>query len=79
MVGAMFSLTNRTTDICGSRAGTGGPVPPPLPEKSQNIGFPSNIDLDPLKITKLQSQHSMVGHYRRASETPFRGPMLANV
>ena len=39
------------------------------PEKSQNIGFPSNIDPDPLKIIKLPSQHSMKGHYRHASET----------
>ena len=30
-----------------------------------NIGFPSNIDPDPLNITKLPSQHSMVGHYRQ--------------
>ena len=29
------------------------------------IGFPSNIDPDPLNITKLPSQHSMVGHYRQ--------------
>ena len=54
-----------------------------LPEKSQNIGFPSNIDPDPLKITKLPSQHSMVGHYRHASETPFQwrfagGPTMSH-
>ena len=47
------------------------------------IGFPSNIDPGPLKITKLPSQHSMVGHNRHASETPFQwrfagGPMMAN-
>ena len=35
------------------------------PENHKNIGFPSNIDPDPLKITKLPSQHSMVGHYRQ--------------
>ena len=39
----------------------------------KNIGFPSNIDPDRLKITKLPSQHSMVGHYQHASETPFQG------
>ena len=34
--------------------GTGGPDPPPPPLKNhKNIGFPINIDLDPLKITKL--------------------------
>ena len=32
-------------------------------EKSQNIGFLSNTGLDPLKITKLPSQHSMLGHH----------------
>ena len=29
----------------------------------QNKGYPSNIDPDPVKITKLPGQHSMVGHY----------------
>ena len=53
------------------------------PQKNhKNIGFSSNIDPDPLKITKLPSQHSMMGHYRHASETPFKwrfagGPMMA--
>ena len=61
--------------------GAGGPDPPP-PEKSHNIGFPSNIDPDSLEITKLPSQHSMVGHYRHASEPPFKwrfagGPLMA--
>ena len=37
---------------------TGGPAPPP-PENHKNIGFPSITGLDLLKITKLQSQHSM--------------------
>ena len=47
----------------GSRGGTGGLDPPPRPLKyHKNIGFHSNIDADPLKITKLPSQHSMVGH-----------------
>ena len=52
----------------GSSEGTGGPDPL---KKQKNIGFPSNINPD-LKITKLPSQHSMVGHYRHASETPFQ-------
>ena len=50
---------------------TGGPDPPPPLKNHKNIGFPSNIDLDPLKITRLPSQHSIVGHYRHASEMPF--------
>ena len=29
----------------------------------KNIGFPSNIGPNPLKITKLPSQHSMLGHH----------------
>ena len=38
----------------------------------KNIGFLSNTGRDPLKITKLPSQHSMLGHHRHASETPFK-------
>ena len=45
----------------GSRGGGGDRGPDP-PENHKNIGFPSNIDPDPLKITKQPSQHSMVGH-----------------
>ena len=41
-------------------------------ENHKNIGFLSNTDPDPLKITKLSSQHSMLGHHRHASETPFK-------
>ena len=37
-----------------------------------NIGFLSNTGLDPLKISKLPSQHSMLDHHRHASETPFK-------
>ena len=44
---------------------------PPPPKNHKKIGFLSNIDPDPLKITKLPSQHSIVGHYRHASKTPF--------
>ena len=33
----------------------------------KNIGFLSNTGLDPLKITKLPSQHSMSGHHRPTS------------
>ena len=59
---------------------TGGPDP--LKNK-QNIGFSSNSDPNSLKITRLASQHSMVGHYRHASETPLKwrfagGPMMAH-
>ena len=45
---------------------------PSIPEKSQNIGFSSNTGQDPLIITKLPSQHSMLSHHRHASETPLK-------
>ena len=40
------------------RGGGGVRIPP---EKSQNIGFPSNIGPDPLKITNQPSQRSLNG------------------
>ena len=47
--------------------GQGVRTPPPL-ENYKNKGFISNTGPDPLKITKLPSQHSMLGHHRPASE-----------
>ena len=44
----------------------------------KNIGFLRNTGLDLLKITKLPSQHSMLGHHRHASETPFKWRWLAD-
>ena len=40
----------------------GAGCPDPL-ENNKNIGFLSNTGPDPLKITKLPIQHSMLGHY----------------
>ena len=57
------------------RGGGQGSGHPPPPEKLQKYRIPSNIDLDSLKITKLPSQHSMLGHHRHASETPFNIPI----
>ena len=61
--------------------GTGGPPlpppspppPPPLPplKNHKNIDFLSNTGQDPLKFSKLPSQHSMLGHHRPASKTPL--------
>ena len=49
----------------GSREGTGDPDPPPPPLKNhKNIGFLCNTGLDPLKITKLTSQHSKLGNHQ---------------
>ena len=52
---------------------------PPL-KNHKNIGFLSNTGLDPLKITKLPCQHSMLGHHQHTSKMPFKwrfadGPM----
>ena len=54
----------------GSTGGGGQGVRTPQ-KIHKNIGFHGNIDPDPLKVAKLSSQHSMVGHYRHASETLF--------
>ena len=71
---------NSTTGLTGKseehivyhwRIKKGGRGPDP-PKNHKNIGYPSNIDPDPLKVIKLPSQHSMVGHYRHASKTPFQ-------
>ena len=56
-------MVAQPSSMCGSREGTGDPDPPPTPGKTQKIiGFLSNSGPDPLKITKLPSQHSMLGH-----------------
>ena len=54
---------------------------PPL-EDDKNIGFLSSAGPDSFKITKLPSQHSILGHHWQPSETPFKwcfagGPMMA--
>ena len=57
---------------------------PPL-KNHKNIEFlSSTAGPDPLKITKLQSQHSMLGHLWHYAETPFKWrfagvPMMARL
>ena len=51
----------------GGRQGVWTPM-----KNYNNIGFLSNTGPDPLKITKLPSQHSMLSHHRYTSETPFK-------
>ena len=61
----------------GGRGGAVGPDPPPRALKNHKaIWFLSNTCPDPMKIiTKLPSQHSMLGHHRPAR---FAGrPMMA--
>ena len=85
-------LVSSTDNLCkqfGPHAGSrGGDMRSGSPLKNlKNIGFLSNTGPDPLqssnmKATKL-SQHSMLGHYRHASETQFKwcfpgGPIMAH-
>ena len=67
---------------CADPEDGAGCLDPPPPENHKNIEFLSNTGLDPLK--KLPSQHPMLGHYRHASETPFKwrfagGPMMVRL
>ena len=55
----------------GIQRGDRGSGPPPL-KNHKNIEFLSNTGPDPLKFSKLPSQHSTLGHHRHASETPFK-------
>ena len=56
----------------GSRRGFGrGSGTPPM-KNHKIIRFLCNTGPDSLKITKLPSQHSMVGHPRPARETPIK-------
>ena len=61
--------------------GGAGDTDTPL-ENHKAVGFLSDSGLYPLKITKLPSQHSMLGHHWPDSETPFQwhfavGTMMA--
>ena len=84
-VQCLYSVTDSASGVprkCGSRGGDRGSGPPL--KNYKNIGFLSNTGPDPLKITKLSSQHSMLSHYRHASETPFKwrlagGLMMASL
>ena len=58
----------------GSIWETGGPDPL---INHKNIVLLRNTGPDPLKVTKLPKQYSMLGHHRHASETPFNGVSLA--
>ena len=56
--------------------GSGGP------ENHKNIEYLSNTGPDPLKFSKIPSQHSTLGHHRHPSQTPFKwrfagGPTMA--
>ena len=55
---------------CADPEGGQGVRTPPL-ENHKNIGV-SNTGPDPLKIVKLPSQLSILGHNRHGSKTPFK-------
>ena len=74
-----FQYISISVDIVRSHAriqrGDRGSGHPHL-KNHKNIEFLSNRP-DPLKFSKLPSQHSTLGHHRHASETPFKGVSLA--
>ena len=53
----------------GGGGGGGQGVRTPM-KNNKNIGFLSKSGRDPLEITKLSNQHSMLGHYQHTRETP---------
>ena len=84
--GESLKIENRkqyNVNACADPEGEGGTGDTDPPGKlKKNIGFFSNTCPDPLKITKLPSQHSMLGNHRPARETPFKwrfagGPSIA--
>ena len=76
IIGYQYKASIEDWCIRGSRGGQGGrTLRHPPPKNHTTIGIPSNIGPDPLKITKLPSQHSMLCHHRHASETPCNGPL----
>ena len=50
-------------------AGTGGPDPPEISQNIRFLGFLERLIRIPWKITKLLSQHSIMGHHWHVSET----------
>ena len=42
------------------------------PPHGKSLSFLRNTGQTPLEITKLPSQHSILGHHQPASETPFK-------
>ena len=80
-----IGLNTKTSWLMRRSSGEQGVRTPPL-KNHKNKGFLRNTGSDPLKITKLQSQLSMLGHHWpvSVSETPFKwhfsgGPMMARL
>ena len=64
-------VLSRRITCADSEEGPETPPPPLKKHKNTCFGFLSNTGPDPPKITKLSSQHSMLGHHRHASNTPW--------
>ena len=81
--GLILHHTLQTQRGGGGGGGVGGDRGSgPTQTNYKKIGFLRNTGPDPLKITKLLSQHLMLGHNWPASETPFKwcfvgGPFMA--
>ena len=59
-----------------ARQGSVGPDPP-FPVNHKNIEYLNNTGPDPLKFSKLPSQHSTMGHHRHPAERHLNGVSLA--
>ena len=79
------SVWSRAPPVCGKLlkawadleevGGAGQGVWTPL-KNHKSIGFLSNTGQDPLTLTKLPIQNSMLCHHQHASETHFNGVSL---
>ena len=80
-VSHLFNITqvSHVRAMCGSRGGTRGPDPPhPPPKKNhKNIEVLSNSGPDPLKVTRLPNQHSMLAIIRTPAKRHLNGVSLA--
>ena len=61
-----------TISCADPEGGAGSPHPPHSRQNHKNVGFLSNTGLDPLKITMISSQNSMLGDHWPANDMPFQ-------
>ena len=74
-IGPLSACQRNSIHVRFQRGGGRGSVTPPSLKNHKNIGFPSNTD--PLKITKLPSQHSMWATIGPPAKRHFNGVFLA--
>ena len=68
------ALDSSVLTACANLEGGRGSEHPPPPEKSKINRVFSNTCPDPLEITKLPSQNSMLGHFAGGPIMAFRWP-----